>query len=68
MNCLSGAEERLCRPNHTVPYGTGLVLHFTRHFVPGYLHLVPSSFVVLNYGGQVGTKGTLHLSAKIDAA
>ena len=27
--------------------------------MPGYLHSVPSSFVVLNYGGQAGTKISL---------
>ena len=35
-------EERPSRPNHTVPYGTEPVCYGTRHFVPSYLHSVPS--------------------------
>ena len=27
--------------NHTVPYGTDHVRAFSRHFMPGYRHLVP---------------------------
>jgi hypothetical protein len=45
VNCASGPVNRLrfeeARSNHTVPYGTELILRDTRHFVPGYLHLVP---------------------------
>jgi hypothetical protein len=45
----------------------GSCLPFTRHFMPGlrrvqssrYARFVPSSFVVLNYGGQVGTQASL---------
>ena len=44
------------RPNHTVPLGRGISYTQPRHFMPGYLRSVPSSFVVLNYGGQAGTK------------
>ena len=37
------------------PTGRNLFLVATKRFVPGYLRSVPSSFVILNYGGQVGT-------------
>jgi hypothetical protein len=30
------------RPNHTVPSGTGLLGGRSRHFMPGYHHLVPA--------------------------
>ena len=35
--------------------------------MPGYLHSVPSSFVVLNYGGQAGTKIVLIPAYEIEA-
>ena len=35
-------RPRSGRNNHTVPYGTAPSLIDTRHFVPGYLHVVPS--------------------------
>jgi len=30
------------RPNHTVPSGTGPFVGRSRHFMPGYHHLVPA--------------------------
>src|SRR4029077_5586036 len=52
------------------PTGRNLFFVATRHFVPGlrrdqssrYHHLVPSSFVVLNHTGQIGTRSRPYLS------
>jgi hypothetical protein len=45
--------------NHTVPYGTDHVRAFSRHFMPGYHHLVPTGlrlrfFELLRMAGAVG--------------
>jgi hypothetical protein len=45
--------------NHTVPYGTDHVRAFSRHFMPGYHHLVPPGlrlrfFELLRMAGAVG--------------
>jgi hypothetical protein len=33
--------------NHTVPYGTGFWMAYSRHSMPGYHHLVPSGQIHL---------------------
>jgi hypothetical protein len=35
-------QIKCSRQDHTVPYGTAHAFRFSRHFVPGYLHFVPS--------------------------
>jgi hypothetical protein len=39
MNGAQLIPEVFLVTNHTVPYGTGLFSHDSRHFVPGYYHL-----------------------------
>jgi hypothetical protein len=51
-----------CRSDHTVPYRTELVFPVTRHFVPGYLYLVPAGQTIAlhDYSSTTSVRGDEH--------
>ena len=55
MYCVPQVEERPVDPIIPSLRDGSFSKRFPGTKVPGYHHSVPSSFVVLNYGGQVGT-------------
>ena len=65
---LARASYRLGRwtppgaTDHTVPYGTDHVCHVSRHFMPGYLHVVPSGHADGRTIGQIAVTPTLQHS------
>jgi hypothetical protein len=57
MHCRPKVEGRPVDQNHTVPTGRNLFVMFTRHFVPGYFHLVPARNASRSDAGRAsGTK------------